>query len=150
MAEVKPLRLIAEDASDIKILSAAIQDSVMRAGNLKFNRKARRFTLEINRFNWEDLKTKRGPKTRVRAVLAVDGVLGVKTRAVSKADPDLVMSILSLSFTPDDEPPGGTVSILFAGDGELELKVEAIDMTLLDSAYHWGTRHLPDHNRKRG
>jgi hypothetical protein len=82
-------------------------------------------------------------------LLAFDSVLGVKTRAVSKTDPDMVMSILSVTFEPDDEPPGGKVSILFSGDGELQLDAEALDVTLLDSEYEWATRHTPDHDKKR-
>ncbi|MEM1289784.1 MAG: DUF2948 family protein [Pseudomonadota bacterium] len=149
MAERKPLRLVAEDETDLKVISAALQDAVLKAENLKFDRKRRRFTLEVNRFQWEDAAGKRGPKLRVRSLLAFDGVLSVKTRAVSKADPDMVMSLLSLDFTPDQEPPGGTVSVLFAGDGELQLSVEALDVTLLDSTYEWATRHTPDHDKRR-
>ena len=149
MAEGRALRLIAEDTGDLEIISSAVQDAVLKAENIKFDRKRRRLTLEINRFQWEDSKSKRGPQGRVRAILAFDTVLSVKTRAVSKADPDMVYSLLSLSFDPDDEPPGGTLSILFAGDGELALEVEAIDVTLLDSAYEWATRRRPDHDKKR-
>ena len=149
MAEGRALRLIAEDAADLEVISSAVQDAVLKAENLKFDRKSRRFTLEVNRFQWEDSTNKRGPQGRVRSILAFDGVLNVKTRAVSKADLDMVFSVLSLSFTPADEPPGGTISILFAGDGELALDVEAVDATLLDSAYEWTTRHRPDHDKKR-
>lgn len=148
MAEGRALRLVAEDEADLKVISAAVQDAVLKAENIKYDRKRRRFTLEVNRFQWEDAP-KRGPKTRVRTLLAFDGVLGVKTRAVSKADPDMVMSILSVTFSPDDEPPGGKVSILFSGDGELLLEAEALDVTLLDSEYEWATRHTPDHDKKR-
>ncbi len=149
MAEGRALRLIAEDTADLEVLSSAVQDAVLKAENIKFDQSRRRFSLEINRFQWEESTRKRGPQGRVRALLAFDGVLSVKTRAVTKADPDLVFSILSLSFTPADEPPGGQVSILFAGDGELRLDVEAVDATLLDSAYEWTTRHRPDHDKKR-
>lgn len=149
MAEGRALRLIAEDADDLQVISAAVQDAVLKAENLKYDRRRRRFTLEVNRFQWEDAKSKRGPKGRVRTLLAVDGVLGVKSRAVSKVDPDMVMSLLSMEFLPDQEPPGGKLSILFSGDGELELKVEALDVTLLDSAYEWTTRHTPDHDKRR-
>ena len=61
----------------------------------------------------------------------------------------MVFSVLSLSFSPAEDPPGGKISILFAGDGELALDVETIDATLLDSAYEWTTRHRPDHDKKR-
>ena len=149
MAEGRALRLIAADAVDLEVVSSAVQDAVLKAENLKYDRAQRRFTLEINRFQWEEATSKRGPQSRVRALLAFDGILGVKTRAISKADPDMVLSILSLSFVPDETPPGGKISILFAGDGELMLEVEAIDATLLDSAYEWATRHTPDHDKKR-
>lgn len=149
MAEGRALRLIAEDAGDLEVISSAVQDAVLKAENIKFDRRGRRLTLEVNRFQWEDAKTKRGPQGRVRAILAFDTVLSVKTRAVTKADPDMVYSLLSLTFDPAEEPPGGKVSILFAGDGELSLEVEALDVTLLDSAYEWTTRHRPDHDKKR-
>ncbi|MCR9225216.1 MAG: DUF2948 family protein [Hyphomonas sp.] len=149
MTEGRALRLVAEDASDLEIISSAVQDAVLKAENIKFDRKQRRMTLEINRFQWEDAKSKRGPQGRVRAILAFDTVLSVKTRAVSKADPEMVYSVLSLAFDPDEEPPGGKLSILFAGDGELALQVEAIDVTLLDSSYEWTTRRRPDHDKKR-
>ncbi len=149
MAEGRALRLIAEDASDLEVISSAVQDAVLKAENIKFDRKRRRLTLEVNRFQWEESKSKRGPQGRVRSILAIDSVLSVRTRAVTKADPDMVYSLLSLSFQADEDPPGGKLSILFAGDGELALEVEAIDATLLDSAYEWTTRHRPDHDKKR-
>lgn len=149
MTEGRALRLIAEDAADLEIISSAVQDAVLKAENIKFDGKRRRLTMELNRFQWEDSKSKRGPQGRVRAILAFDTVLSVKTRAVTKADPDMVYSVLSLTFNPADEPPGGKISILFAGDGELALEVEAVDVTLLDSAYEWTTRHRPDHDKKR-
>ena len=149
MTERKPLRLIAEEGADLEVISASVQDAVLKAENLKYDRKRRRFTLEVNRFEWETPGPRRGPKTRVRSLLAFDGVLGVKTRAVNKADPDMVLSILSIGFEQASEPPGGKVSILFAGDGELALDVEALDVTLLDSEYQWSTRHTPDHEKRR-
>ena len=148
MTESKPLRLLAEDVDDLKVISASVQDAVLKAENLKYDRKQRRFTLEINRFQWEDA-SKRGPKTRVRSLLAFDGVLNVKTRAVTKADPDMVLSILSVNFEAASEPPGGRVSVLFSGDGELALEIEALDVTLLDSEYEWATRHKPNHEKRR-
>ncbi|MEO0713873.1 MAG: DUF2948 family protein [Pseudomonadota bacterium] len=145
MADAKPLRLLAEDADDLKILSAAVQDSVAKAGGFKFDGRRRRFSLELNRFRWEG----RTQKQRVRAILAFDGVLAVKARGITRYDPEIVISLLSISFAPDDEPPGGTVTLLLAGDGEVQLSVEAIDATLLDSDYVWPTRHEPGHEQRK-
>lgn len=151
MADTKPLRLIAEDKDDLTVVSAAIQDAVTKAENLKYESRRHRFAIELNRFRWEDTNGKRGkgPQTRVRSLLAIDGVLGVKSLGVSRADPDLVYSLLSIEFQPDEDPPGGKIRIMFAGDGELLLDVEALDVTLLDSDYEWTTRHTPSHERRR-
>ena len=148
MADQTSLRLLAETAEDLEVISAAIQDSVVKAGNLKYESRRNRFTLEINRFRWE-AGAKRGDGERVRSLLAFDGVMGVKTRAVNKVDPEMILSLLQVSFTPADEPPGGKVTLLFAGDGEIELDVEVLDATLLDSDYVWPTRRLPNHERRR-
>ena len=149
MAETRSLRLLAETAEDLEVISSAIQDSVVKAGNLTYEARINRFSLEINRYRWEEGVTKRREGERVRSLLAFDGVLGVKTRAITKSDPELILSLLQVTFAPAEDPPGGTVTLLFAGDGEIVLDVEVLDATLLDSDYVWPTRHLPDHARRR-
>lgn len=151
MTEKKPLRLFAEDQDDLTVISAAVQDAVIKAENFRYETRQRRFSLELNRFRWEEPagRSKAQPRSRVRSLLAIDGVLAVKTLGVTKRDPDLVYSLLSVSFEPAAEPPGGIVRLLFAGDGELALDVEVLDVTLLDSDYEWTTRRTPDHERRR-
>ena len=75
------LKLKAEDAEDLDIIGAAVQDALLRMGDLTFDQKARRFTAMINRFRWETADG-RGPYERVRAALSFEGVLGVKSRRV--------------------------------------------------------------------
>ncbi|MEQ9315481.1 MAG: DUF2948 family protein [Henriciella sp.] len=151
MADKQPLRIFAEDADDLTVISASVQDAVTKAENLRYEARHRRFAIELNRFRWEEAVggKKREPKTRIRSLLAIDGVMNVKARGVNKADPDMVYSLLSVTFKPDDEPPGGVITLLFAGDGELALEVEAIDVSLLDSDYEWTTRHTPSHERRK-
>lgn len=148
MADPKPLRLIAENIEDLEVISAAVQDAVIKAGNLKFDARQKRFSLEINRFGWE-AGGKGKERTRLRSLLAFDSVLSVKSRAVTKTDPEMILSLLQVSFSPADEPPGGVVTLLFAGDGEISLQVDVLDVTLLDSDYVWPTRKTPDHERRR-
>lgn len=150
MTDSKPLRLFTEEVEDLGIIAAAVRDSVVKAGNLKYEQKQRRFSLEINRYRWEAAPTRKGqPGQRVRSLLAFDGVMGVRTRAITKADPELILSLLSIDFTPDAEPPGGQITLLFAGDGEIVLTVEALDASLIDSDYVWPTRHVPSHERRK-
>lgn len=151
MTDQKPLRLLAEEGDDLRIIAAAVQDAVVKAGNLKYEKRSRRFAIELNRYRWETAPTRKGqPGERVRSLLAFDGVLGVKTRGITKADPELILSLLSADFVADVAgPPGGKVVLLFAGDGEIVLTVEALDATLLDSDYVWPTRHVPGHERRK-
>ncbi len=151
MTDSKPLRLFTEEAEDLKIVAAAVQDAVVKAGNLKYEQKKRRFGLELNRYRWETAPARKGqPGERVRSLLAFDGVLAVKTRGITKADPELILSLLSAEFVADvAEPPGGKVVLLFAGDGEIVLTVEALDASLIDSDYVWPTRHVPSHERRK-
>ncbi|MEM0984758.1 MAG: DUF2948 family protein [Pseudomonadota bacterium] len=148
MTDPAPLRLLAEDGDDLRIIASAIQDSVTKAANLKYHAKARRFTLELNRFRWELGEQRGQPKQRVRAILAINEVLSAKTRGLSKADPEMVFSLLDATFKSHEPPPGGTLTLAFAGDGDIRLEVDALDVTLLDSDYVWPTRKTPDHKRR--
>lgn len=149
MTDTSSLRLLAESPADIEIVAAAVQDAVVKAGNLKYESKRNRFYLELNRYRWEAASGKRKEGERVRSLLAFDGVLSVRTRAVTKTDPEMILSILDITFEAGQEVPAGTVKILFAGDGELELAVEVLDVTLLDSDYVWPTRNRPSHERRK-
>jgi len=150
MADTGTLKLMAEDEVDLQIISAAIQDAVGKAGGLKYLARKRRFTIETNRFRWESVDPAEKTQTRVRTILGIDGVLGVKARGMTKSDPELVVSLLSIGFEAGEAAPAGQVKLLFAGDGELVLDVECLDVTLLDSDTEWSTKHKPDHDRRAG
>lgn len=149
MADMTPLRLMAEDEADLKVISAAMQDAVTKAGALRYQARKRRFSVEMNRFRWEGNDPAKKTKERVRTILRFDGVLSVKSRGLTKSDPELVISLLSVRFEAGEEAPGGHVHLLFAGDGELTLEVECLDATLLDSTTSWTTKHIPDHEPRR-
>ena len=50
----KPLRLRAEDAEDLQVISALTQDAIFPITEMKWEASRRRFSLLINRFRWED------------------------------------------------------------------------------------------------
>ncbi|MEO0753445.1 MAG: DUF2948 family protein, partial [Pseudomonadota bacterium] len=74
---------------------------------------------------------------------------GVSARGINKLDPELVVSLLDIHYEPKSEPPGGVLTLAFAGDGDIRLVVDALDVTLLDSDYVWPTRKTPSHDRRR-
>ena len=51
--EIAMLKLAALDEDDLKVVSAHVQDSVIRVGDIRWDKAARRVLLEMNRFAWE-------------------------------------------------------------------------------------------------
>jgi len=139
------LRLLAEDAEGLAVVAAAVQDSLVKPQDIKFDAKSRTFGLELNRFHWERAG-KRMPFFRSRAVLAFVGVQSVRSRSVSK-DIDAVHSLMDVKFEPAAEPPGGVVTLVFSGQTQIQLNVECIDVSLVDTGPTWSTRRRPDHEK---
>ncbi|HVY86904.1 MAG TPA: DUF2948 family protein [Caulobacterales bacterium] len=140
------MRLLAEDIADLDVIAAAAQDALVRVGDLTFDKKARRFSALLNRFRWEKADG-HGPYERIRAGLAFEGVLSVKSRKIRTDAPDAFASLLSLKFIPAEEPPAGVVRLIFAGDGEIMLDVECLDVVLADVGDPWPTPRRPDHEK---
>lgn len=139
MAKVAPLRLLAEDAEDLAVISAAMQDAVAKVGEITYEANARRLTIGFNRYRWET-----GDSERVRSGLQLGGVLRVQTRKIRRGARDAVLEVLAVTFEPG-EAPGGTVTISCAGGGDLRAVVECVDAILADVSEPWPTPRTPKH-----
>jgi len=134
-----PLRLLGEDADDLGVMSAALQDAVTKIGDIGFDPKARQLTVVFNRFRWEGRHSE-----RVRCALQLGSVLGVQTRKLRRGAKDAVVELLAMSFEPGDSP-GGVVVLSFAGGGDLRVSIECVDALLVDVSLPWPTRRTPAH-----
>ena len=137
------LQLLAEDADDLKVISAALQDAVCTIGDIRYEAGPRRLTIAFNRFRWEAEGNKGGE--RVRAALQLGGVLEVKSKKLRRDAPKAVVSLLAMAFEPA-EAPGGAVVFSFAGGGDLRASVECVDAVLADLSRPWPTRSRPAHD----
>lgn len=126
-----PLHLGAFDGEDLTIIASLAQDAVFPITEMTWRPRDRRFGLLINRFRWEDTGRARHGAERVQSVLAVENVLNVSSQGIDRSDRDTVLSLLSVTFEPGDEP-SGHVLLTLAGDGAIRLEVEALDVTLRD------------------
>lgn len=149
----RPLRLQALDAEDLKIISALVQDAVVPASEMAWDARKRAFALLVNRFRWEDRAraAQGGDYERVRAVLLINDVLAVASQGFDRNDPDLVLSVLALEFHPG--PDGtGDLSLVLAGDGEIRLSVECVDVMLSDvtQPYRAPSGRAPQHDLDEG
>lgn len=139
MTESAPLRLLAQDADDLAIISAALQDAVAKVGDIEFEPKARRLTLAFNRYCWEC-----GGGQRVRSGLQLGGVLKVEARKIRRNAPSAILEFLAMTFEPG-EAPGGVVTLSCAGGGDLRVTVECVEAVLADVSKPWPTPREPAH-----
>ena len=151
-ASERPLRLAAESVEDLSVISALLQDAAGLARDLVWMRRKRRFVLFLNRSRWEDRdRAERAgrPYERVRAVALVENVMAVRATGLDPRDPDQALSVLQLIFEPsgDPEDPSGVLRVVLAGDGEIAIEVEALEMRLEDVTrpYVAPSGKAPDH-----
>ena len=144
-----PLRLIAQEGSDLPVIAALLQDGVFPITEMRFDPKARRFALLVNRFRWEDraaAEAAKRPYERVRSLLVIEDVLRLRSSGIDRTDRDTVLSILTLDFTPGADGMG-TLTLTLAGDGAIAIEVEAVNLRLDDVTrpYLAPSGKVPDH-----
>lgn len=133
----EPLRLLAEDGEDLAIISAALQDAILRPADIVWERRARTLTIQLSRFCWEC------GGTRVRAAMQFGDVSAVKSRGLPRL-PDAALELLAIHFI-DGEAPGGKAILMFAGGGDLRVDVECLDVVVADLSERWDARIAPTH-----
>lgn len=145
----RPLRLRAETPEDLAILSALVQDAVAEVRDAAWTPRRRRFSVLVTRFRWEDAEAARRqgrPFERVRSLLTIEQALSARASGLDPRDRDLVVSLLALDWRPGEDGTG-TLAITLAGDGEVAIETEALDVTLTDVArpHAAAARQAPAH-----
>lgn len=138
------LKLLAQDEEDLKIISAHLQDAVMRVGDVAYLPRRRRFAVVMSRFCWEH-NGEHPPGSRVESGLHFDGVLKAQARDVRQDDPDALAGLLAIHYTPSPAG-GGTIDLVLCGGGLIRLTVECIDACLTDLSEPRPAVARPAHN----
>ncbi len=133
------LKLTAQRPDDVPVLSAALQDAILRIGDITYDKKGRFVSLRLSRYRHE------GGAERVLAGLRIDSVLSMRVRGIAREDPDAMMVLLSVEFKAGKTNPEGQLRLIFAGDGELSIHLECIDILMADTAQRRTTDKIPLH-----
>ena len=147
------LKLIAFDAEDLAILSAHLQDAVLKTDDMAYLPRQRRFAFIANRFNWATAGRHDGKQPncfeRCRTALRFERVLGAKVQGLDLSDKNAVLCLLAIGFEPG-EPPAGHITLVFAGGGGIRLEVECVEAELMDLGAPWRARAKPEHGDDPG
>jgi hypothetical protein len=141
------LRLIALDVDDLAVVSAHVQDAVLKVADMSWLAREKRFVMAMNRFAWEAASKgswRRGSYQRRRAVLHFARVETVKSAGIDRDTEKAVLVLLAVRFEPRDGP-SGEVILDFAGGGTVRLTVECLEAQLTDLGPAWSTPHAPRH-----
>lgn len=150
MAGPDCLKLAAIDEEDLAIVSAHVQDAILKVGDMLYLPAERRFALAMNRFAWEQEEDgSRQSHERRRAALTFDRVSGVRTSGIDRRQPDTVLELLAISFEVTDAP-AGRITLFFAGGAAVQVDVEVIEARLADLGVAWAARAKPCHDIVEG
>ncbi len=140
------LKLAALDEDDLSVISAQLQDAVLRIGDIRYLAGEQRFVLVANRFDWSTVagQAKRSGMRR-RCGLHFNRVTSVQSQKVRQGAEDAILSLLAIAFRPGDEAPAGSIDLTFSGGGIIRLGVECIEASLEDLGPMWETANIPDH-----
>lgn len=154
------LKLIALDAEDLRVISAHLQDAVVRVADLAYLPKEKRFAAVANRFDWDKALSPPQPSTKAprlrkgetglerrRTGLRFERVLAAKVSGLDLKDRRASLALLAITFEPvaDPDAPGGDVTLTFSGGAAIRLTVECLEFEMTDLGAAWATKLSPVH-----
>jgi hypothetical protein len=152
---MEELKLVALDKDDISVVSAHVQDALVKVADVFWRPRERRFVMALNRFDWMNAVDAGGPKIvgnndnlpdyrRCRTALRFERVIGCKCRGLNQTAKDATLNLLAVEFAESDAP-AGTVTLTFSGGGAIRLEVECLEAELADLGEVYAAAACPDH-----
>ena len=138
------LKLVALDKDDLEVISAHLQDAVVKVADVLWRPAEQRLVVALNRFDWELAQGDTPEYRRRRSALRFDRVRTCKCRNVDPGGKDQVLNLLTIAFAEND-PPAGVVTLMFSDGVMLRLEVECLEAEIVDLGPVWTTACCPDH-----
>ena len=147
----EPLKLMAQDAADIQVIAAVLQDAIAPTCDMTYHATDKNFVMVVQRFKWDGVQD--GAPViplpaneddtvcfeRINCALDVEGVEAVQFTGINPNDPAAMLDLLTISY----EAP--YLHFIFAGEGRMRLKLDNWRLKLCDFGESWPTTHLPCH-----
>ena len=148
------LKLIALDGNDLSVISAHLQDAVVRQADMTYLPGEKRFAAVLNRFDWATAVSNNGAKPpaktdgeRRRTGLRLERVLSAQVQGLNIKDKSATLALLAILFEPSKvtEAADGHVTLTFSGGAAIRLHVECLEVEMKDLGAAWAVAHTPSH-----
>ncbi len=147
-ASVDELKLVALDRDDIEVVSAHVQDALVRVADVFWQPREDRFVMALNRFDWmsavDARPVQKADYRRCRTALRFERVISCKCRNLDQSNKDTRLNLLAVEFAERDAP-AGVVTMTFSGGGVIRLEVECLEAELADLGEVFVADGCPDH-----
>jgi hypothetical protein len=145
-----PLRLRAEDAEDLAVISACLQDALVAVRDFAYDPGTRRFILVANRFRWEDcdpMVKEGGRFERTLCAVTLDDISAAVYRGFQRGEKDRILCLLAVRLAHGDATAsaGVTIDLDFAGDAVIRLSASVLRVRARDFGDSWPTPWRPGH-----
>ena len=146
MSEItNKLKLIGNNAEDLKTISAYCQDSIIKIKDLVYLKDNKTFIIKINRFMWEDLEKGVFRKyKRIESYIRFNFVEKVISKNIKqqKGERNLELLTIKSSFVKNNFYE---VNLIFSGNSIIQLLCEVIEVVLDDQESYREVKNFPKH-----
>ncbi len=148
---MEELKLIALDKDDIAVVSAHVQDAVVKVADIFWRPRERRFVMALKRFDWMNAADVYAGNDgaapdhrRFRTALRFERVIACRCRGLDQKNKGALLNLLAVEFAERDAP-AGTITLTFSGGGAIRLDVECLEAELADLGEVFAAVNCPDH-----
>jgi hypothetical protein len=141
------LKLIALDPEDLQIISAHLQDAIVRVDEMAYVASENRFAAILRRFDWTNAQN--GIYERRQSALRFEKVKSAQYKNISPAASQATpLELLAIDYEPTDEV-GGYITLVFSGGAAIRLEADCIEAELRDLGPVWKANARPEHPEDR-
>ena len=143
MTTYTPLRMIAEDESDLQVIAACLQDALVPLSGMDYDQEAGSFHLVANRFCWEcapEILEGDSFYKRVPTGLAIHHVTEIKKKDLGLHNKNELVNLLTIHDQDEN-----AIHLIFSGGAEIKLTVNKIACHLKDVDEPYHTSNKPCH-----
>ena len=137
-------KLRAEDADDLAVISACLQDALVAVRDLAFVKQDRTFLMVANRFRWEGGSRDEAGYQRTLCGITFAAVAGVSYHGFRRSEGERILSLLAIR--PGGDRQQNIIQLEFSGGATIRLEVDRILCHAQDLGEPWPTPWQPQHD----